>query len=283
MSRNFIRGPFGLPTLESDAAGRASRSVLQRKARPLFISTPAIQLIFRDDVRAARRVAVPRPLRMLLRTMRAPGAARVSRALAGQTCRRQERGETSRGPRGAAHAPRCVITLAMRAILVIAMLALAGASRTSLADPPAPAIAMHGAPALPPDFAALPYVDRRRGRRAARLRLAYLGTLRQPQSRSTSKRSPPPKASTTTCFQTLMARSRDEPFTLYGLIAQSIETDASRDYATFRLDPRAHFSDGAPITAEDIRFSFELLRTRRGGRSSAQLSAWSNPSRRRTR
>ena len=43
-----------------------------------------------------------------------------------------------------------------------------------------------------------------------------------------------------------MARSSDEPFTLYGLIAKTIETDAERTYVTFRLDPRARFSDGDP-------------------------------------
>ena len=63
-------------------------------------------------------------------------------------------------------------------------------------------------------------------------------------------------------FETLMTRSLDEPFTLYGLIAQTIETPADRSSVTFRLDPRAHFSDGAPITSADVRFTFELLKTK---------------------
>ena len=50
-------------------------------------------------------------------------------------------------------------------------------------------------------------------------------------------------------FQALMTRSLDEPFTLYGLIAQSIETDDERSYVVFRLNRSAKFSDGAPITA----------------------------------
>src|SRR6202046_3760689 len=49
-------------------------------------------------------------------------------------------------------------------------------------------------------------------------------------------------------FQSLMLRSLDEPFTLYGLIAQSIETDDARSYVIFHLDPRARFSDGAPVS-----------------------------------
>jgi peptide/nickel transport system substrate-binding protein len=39
-----------------------------------------------------------------------------------------------------------------------------------------------------------------------------------------------------------MARSADEPFTLYGLIAKSVETNAARDKVVFHLDPAARFS-----------------------------------------
>jgi peptide/nickel transport system substrate-binding protein len=57
-----------------------------------------------------------------------------------------------------------------------------------------------------------------------------------------------------------MARSYDEPFTLYGLLARAVETDDARSYVTFTLDPAAHFSDGAPVTADDVAFSWQLLR-----------------------
>jgi len=60
--------------------------------------------------------------------------------------------------------------------------------------------------------------------------------------------------------ESLMARGYDEPFTLYGLIARSVETDPQRSYVTFHLDPAAKFSDGKPVTAEDIIFSWQLLR-----------------------
>jgi peptide/nickel transport system substrate-binding protein len=60
--------------------------------------------------------------------------------------------------------------------------------------------------------------------------------------------------------ESLMARGEDEPFTLYGLLAKTVETNEARDFVTFRLDPSAHFSDGRPVTAEDVVFSFELLR-----------------------
>ena len=60
--------------------------------------------------------------------------------------------------------------------------------------------------------------------------------------------------------ESLMARGYDEPFTLYGLLARTVETDAARSYVTFTLDPAARFSDGKPVTAEDVVFSWQLLR-----------------------
>ncbi len=60
--------------------------------------------------------------------------------------------------------------------------------------------------------------------------------------------------------ESLMARSNDEPFTLYGLLAQSIETDPERNCVTFRLNPLARFSDGKPVLAGDVLFSWRLMR-----------------------
>src|SRR4029077_2406129 len=60
--------------------------------------------------------------------------------------------------------------------------------------------------------------------------------------------------------ESLMARGNDEPFTLYGLLARSVETDDARSFVTFRLDPRARFSDGRQVTADDVLFSWALLR-----------------------
>lgn len=58
----------------------------------------------------------------------------------------------------------------------------------------------------------------------------------------------------------LMRRVWDEPFTMYPLIAQSIDVPEDRSSITFHLDPRARFHDGSPITADDVQFSFETLR-----------------------
>jgi peptide/nickel transport system substrate-binding protein len=61
-------------------------------------------------------------------------------------------------------------------------------------------------------------------------------------------------------YESLMQRSRDEPFTLYGLLAQSVEWDDKRSYIQFNINPKARWSDGQPVTADDVIFSFELLR-----------------------
>jgi peptide/nickel transport system substrate-binding protein len=58
----------------------------------------------------------------------------------------------------------------------------------------------------------------------------------------------------------LMARGYGEPFTLYGLLARTVETDAARSFVTFTLDPAARFSDGMAVTPEDVVFSWRLLR-----------------------
>ncbi len=61
-------------------------------------------------------------------------------------------------------------------------------------------------------------------------------------------------------FESLMGRALDEPFSLYGLIAESIETPPDRAWVAFTIRPEARFSDGTPITVDDVIFSLELLR-----------------------
>lgn len=62
-------------------------------------------------------------------------------------------------------------------------------------------------------------------------------------------------------FETLAKRSRDEPFTLYGLLAESIETSEDRAWVEFTLRAEAKFSDGSPVTVDDVIFSWETLKT----------------------
>jgi len=61
-------------------------------------------------------------------------------------------------------------------------------------------------------------------------------------------------------YESLMARSWDEPFTLYPLLARSVEAPDDRSAVVFHLDPAARFSDGKPVTADDVLFSFATLR-----------------------
>ena len=63
-------------------------------------------------------------------------------------------------------------------------------------------------------------------------------------------------------FESLMARAYDEPDSYYGLIAESITyPEPGRQWAIFDIRPEAKFSDGSPVTAEDVVFSFEMLST----------------------
>ena len=117
---------------------------------------------------------------------------------------------------------------------------------------------MYGQPALPADFPHLPYVnpDAPKG---GRLDLAYLGAFDSLNPYNVKALSTA-QGLIGNVYQSLMIRSADEPFTLYGLIAKEIETDEARDRVIFHLDPRAHFSDGSPITSDDVVFSFQLLK-----------------------
>jgi len=61
-------------------------------------------------------------------------------------------------------------------------------------------------------------------------------------------------------YESLLARANDEPFTIYALIAERVETPPDRSYVEFTLNPNAKFSDGTPITVDDVIFSHALLR-----------------------
>ena len=62
-------------------------------------------------------------------------------------------------------------------------------------------------------------------------------------------------------IETLMEQSWDEPYSLYGLIAEDISLAKDKLSVTFKINPKARFSDGKPVTAEDVAFSFNTLRS----------------------
>ena len=115
---------------------------------------------------------------------------------------------------------------------------------------------MHGEPALAEGFSAFRYVnpDAPKGGRLVR---GVLGTFDSLNPFIVKGLAPPELRGYV--FESLMVRGYDEPFTLYGLLARSVETDDERTYVTFDLDPEAAFADGAPVTAADVIFSWQLL------------------------
>ena len=119
-------------------------------------------------------------------------------------------------------------------------------------------IAMYGEPALPPDFVALPYAnpDAPRGGSIVSAEVGAFDSL-NPYILKGS----PPWQLTFLISETLMGRSLDEPFTLYGLLAESIEVGPNRGWVEFTLRPEARFSDGSPVTVDDVIWSYETLGT----------------------
>jgi peptide/nickel transport system substrate-binding protein len=153
--------------------------------------------------------------------------------------------------------------------------ALLGAVLLAVLAPPAPAqaeprhaIAMHGEPALPSGFGHFPYVNPAapKGGRVVQGLVGSFDSLNPFIIKGLPAhgvRAPLVSGANIiagTVVESLMVRSFDEPFTLYGLLAETVETDAARSHVTFTLNPAARFSDGKPVTADDVVFSWQLLR-----------------------
>jgi len=117
------------------------------------------------------------------------------------------------------------------------------------------AVAMHGQPKYNADFRHFDYAnpDAPKG---GSLRRHVIGTFDSfnpfiPQGKAASGMG--------YLYDTLTTASQDEPFTQYGLLAKSIEMDEDRRWVIYRMRPEARFSDGKPVTAHDVVFSFNLL------------------------
>lgn len=139
---------------------------------------------------------------------------------------------------------------------VAAALILAGMPALSGAE--THGIAMYGQPALPPDFVSLPYAnpDAPKGGRIVFGESGGFDSLNPFIINGIA-----PAGLSAHTVETLLGRSYDEPFTLYGLLAESVVTDEARSFVEFTLREGARFSDGSPVTVEDVIWSFEILGT----------------------
>ncbi|MFC0812547.1 extracellular solute-binding protein [Paracoccus panacisoli] len=133
------------------------------------------------------------------------------------------------------------------------------ASAAAASDGPAHALAMYGKPALAADLTGFPYVnpDAPRG-----------GTIRFAEPGGFDSLKPWVLKGNAAwgvgvhVTESLMLRSIDEPFTLYCLLCETVETDPERSWVEFTLRPEAKFSDGSPVTVEDVIWSLETLGTK---------------------
>ena len=147
--------------------------------------------------------------------------------------------------------------MAHRLIAPVAWLAVASAviGAAPARAEPQHAIAMHGKPKHGAGFTHFDYADPE-APKGGRLVLGPVGSF---DSLNPFVIKGVPAAGMNLVFERLLKRGRDEPFTLYGLIAESVEVPLDRSWVAFTLRPEARFHDGTPITADDVIFSWRTL------------------------
>jgi peptide/nickel transport system substrate-binding protein len=148
----------------------------------------------------------------------------------------------------------------MAAILVaLSTVTCSSLTVTAAGAEPAHAIAMHGEPRHAASIAHLPYVNPT-APKVGRLRLGVVGSF--DSLNPLIYKGEAASGVREYVYESLMVRSADEPFTLYGHIAQTVEVPDDRRSITFQLRPEARFADGKPITVDDVIFSHTLLSER---------------------
>lgn len=127
-------------------------------------------------------------------------------------------------------------------------------------------IAMQGEPALPADFKHFPYVNPQ-APKGGTITYGVIGTFDNLnpfilKSMRTTARGVIDQSFGNLVFESLMQRSADEPFTLYPLLATTVDADAERTWVEFQLNPQAKWSDGKPVTPEDVIFTYETFKAK---------------------
>ena len=152
----------------------------------------------------------------------------------------------------------------MSGLTTISFSCLLGAAVAALVFPGVPGaqptygIAMYGKPELPEGFEALPYVnpDPPKGGKVVFGESGGFDSLNPYILKGRA-----PWGIRSYVVEPLMGRNWNEPFSLYGLLAESIEVGPNREWVEFTLRQEARFSDGSPVTVEDVLWSFETLGT----------------------
>ncbi len=124
-------------------------------------------------------------------------------------------------------------------------------------------IAMQGEPALPPDYQHFDYVnpDAPKGGNITYCVVGSFDNLNPfiLKSLRTTARGMIDTVYGNLVFEPLMQRNYDEPFSLYGLLADSADMDPERKSIEFHLNPNAKWSDGQPVTPEDVLFTYDVF------------------------
>ena len=144
----------------------------------------------------------------------------------------------------------------MKHTVLAIMAAIAALTGMSVPAAQTHGIAMHGEPALPPDFAYLPHANPA-APTGGTFRFGVSGGFDSLNPFILRGRAPAEIRAHT--VESLLGRNWDEPFSLYGLLAESVEASEDRRLVTFTLRPEARFSDGSPVTVDDVLWSMETL------------------------
>ncbi|RUV03414.1 MAG: ABC transporter substrate-binding protein [Mesorhizobium sp.] len=141
---------------------------------------------------------------------------------------------------------------------------------------PKHAIAMQGEPALPADYTHFNYVnpDAPKGGSITYCVVGSFDNLNPfiLKSLRTTARGMMDKIFGNLVFEPLMQRNDDEAFSLYGLLADTADMDPERKSIEFHLDPKAKWSDGRPVTADDVLFTYDVFTEKGRPPYSARMS-----------